>query len=173
MKTNRILQTIDNMSEQVGRVASYAYGVIMLIQLMEAFLRYVFSSPTIWAWDVNSQLFMGATILGGGYVLLHDTHVRVDVLYSRVSRKKKAIFDLISFTLTTFVLALMTWELADMAWGSWRSKERGYSLFAPPIYPVKLAFLIGVSLLLLQTVAHVYRTIRSLNHQDANEKGEA
>lgn len=160
------------MSERVGRVAAYAYGVIMLIQLMEAFLRYALSSPTLWAWDVNAQLFMSATILGGGYVLLHDAHVRVDVLYSRVSRRKKAIFDLVSFTLAAFVLGLMTWELADMAWTSWLNKERGHSLFAPPIYPVKLAFLIGVFLLLLQTVAHVYGIIRSLNQSDSNEKRE-
>jgi TRAP-type mannitol/chloroaromatic compound transport system permease small subunit len=172
MEKSKILQTIDNLSEWVGRIAAYGYAAIMLIQLMEVFLRYVFSSPTIWAWDVNTQLFVGATILGGGYVLSHDAHVRVDILYSHVSRRKKAIFDLVGFTLAIIALALLTWELADMTWGSWLSKERGYSLFAPPIYPVKSVFLIGVLLLLLQAIANGYRALRSFKEHGENERGE-
>ncbi len=66
MKESKILQTIDNMNEWVGRIASFGYVAILLIQVMEVILRYVFNSPTIWAWDINAQLFMGVSILGGG-----------------------------------------------------------------------------------------------------------
>ena len=173
MKQGKIFQTIDNMSEWVGRVAAYAYVAILAIQLMEAMLRYVFSSPTIWAWDVNGQLFVAVAILGGGYALLHDQHVRVDVLYSHLGRRKKAIVDLFSFLLTIIALALLTYELADMAQSSWRIKERGYSLFAPPMYPLKTVFFIGVFLLLLQAIAYTYRALRSFRDQDANKRGEA
>ncbi len=172
MKESKILQTIDDINEWIGRVASFGYVIILLIQMMEVILRYVFNSPTIWAWDVNAQLFMGVSILGGAYVLLHDAHVRVDVLYGRVSEKKKAIFDLISYTLTIFALAILTWQLADMMWESWRIKERSWSLFAPPIYPIKSIFFIGVFLLLLQTIAHVYRRLRFLRQREVAEKGD-
>jgi len=173
VKESKILQTIDDMSEWVGRVASFGYVAILLIQVMEVVLRYVFNSPTIWAWDVNAQLFMGVSILGGAYVLLHDGHVRVDVLYGRVSVRKKAIFDSISYTLTTLALSILTWQLADMTLESWRIKERSWSLFAPPLYPIKTIFFMGVLLLLLQTMAHVYRRLRSLSKQESTEKGEA
>lgn len=172
MKEGKILQTIDNTNEWVGRVAAFGYVAILFIQVMEVILRYIFSSPTIWAWDVNAQLFMGVSILGGGYVLLHDAHVRVDVLYGRVSRRTKAIFDLISFTLTILCLALLTWQLADMTWASWRMKERSWSLFSPPLYPIKTVYLIGVFLLLLQAIAYAYRRFRSFREQDPTEKGE-
>jgi TRAP-type mannitol/chloroaromatic compound transport system permease small subunit len=172
MKESRVLKTIDNVNEWVGRVASFAYVAVLLFQIMEVVLRYVFNSPTIWAWDVNAQLFMGTTILGGGYVLLHDGHVRVDVLYGRVSPKKRAILDLISFPLAIIALALMTWQLGDMALESWQVKERGPSFFAPPIYPLKTTYLIGVFLLLLQAIAYTYRRLRFLIEQDITEKGE-
>jgi len=173
MKQGKILSTIDNMSEWVARVAAYGYVAITLIQLMEACLRYVFISPTLWAWDVNGQLFVALAILGGGYVLLRDGHVRVDVLYSRFGRRKKAIVDLFGLLMTTIVLALMSYELVDMAWSSWRIRERGYSLFAPPMYPLKTVFLFGVFLLLLQAIVCTYRTLRSLRDQPADEKGAA
>ena len=172
MKESKILQTIDNVSEWVGRVAAFGYVAILFIQVMEVILRYVFNSPTIWAWDVNAQLFMGVSILGGGYVLLREGHVRVDVLYGRVSERKKATFDLISYTLTILALALLTWQLGDMTWGSWQIKERSWSLFSPPIYPLKTVFLIGVLLLLLQAIAYAYRRLRFLRTQDVTEKGE-
>ena len=172
MKESKILQTIDSINEWVGRVAAFGYVAILFIQVMEVILRYVFNSPTIWAWDVNAQLFMGVSILGGGYVLLRDGHVRVDVLYGRVSERKKAIFDLISYTLTILALALLTWQLGDMTQDSWRMKERSWSLFSPPIYPIKTVFFMGVFLLLLQAIAYAYRRLRSLGKQDATEKGE-
>jgi TRAP-type mannitol/chloroaromatic compound transport system permease small subunit len=171
MKQEKILLVIDSMSEWVGRVAAYGYVAILLIQLMEVVLRYIFTSPTIWAWDVNGQLFVALAILGGSYVLLRDGHVRVDILYSRFGRRKKAIFDLFSLLLTTIALALMTYELVKMAWSSWQIKERGYSLFAPPMYPLKTVFLIGVFLLLLQMIVCSYRALRSLRDQSADERG--
>jgi TRAP-type mannitol/chloroaromatic compound transport system permease small subunit len=172
MKENKCLQIIDNASEWVGRIAAFGYVAILFIQVMEVILRYVFNSPTIWAWDVNAQLFMGVSILGGGYVLLRDGHVRVDVLYGRVSKRKKAIFDLISYPLTILALALMTWQLGDMTLESWKIKERSWTLFSPPIYPIKTIFFMGVFLLLLQAIAYAYRRFQSFRGQDSMEKGE-
>jgi TRAP-type mannitol/chloroaromatic compound transport system permease small subunit len=153
------------LNEWVGRVAGFAYVAIMLVQVMDVLLRYCFNSPTIWAWDVNAQLFLGTSILGGGYVLLRDGHVRVDVLYSRVGPIKKAIFDLVTLTLTTLALALLSWQLSLMVGESWRIHERSWTLFAPPLYPIKTVFFIGVILLLLQAIAHAYRRLRFLSMQ--------
>ena len=162
MGGSKILRAIDNASEWTGRVAAFAYLAILLIQVMDVMLRYIFNQPTIWSWDVNAQLFIGASILGGGYVLLHDAHVRVDVLYSRMGERKKAFFDLITLTLLILVLGVLVWQLADMTLESWQIKEHGYSLFAPPLYPVKTVFLLGVFLLLMQSVSHACRKISSL-----------
>lgn len=161
MKGNRLLQTIENANGLVGKIAGFTYVVIMLIQIMDAILRYIFNRPTNWAWDINAQLFIGASILGGGYVLLHDSHIRVDLLYNRVNAKTKAVFDLISFSLTTLALALLTWQLGEMAWESWQIKEHGLTFFSPPVYPIKTLFFAAGVLLLLQAICVTYRRFES------------
>ena len=174
MKESKILQTIDNMNEWVGRVASFGYVAILLIQVMEVILRYVFNSPTIWAWDVNAQLFMGVSILGGAYVLLHDAHVRVDVLYGRVSERKKAIFDSISYTLTTLALAILTWQLADMTWESWRIQGAGAGAFLHhPSTQSRQSFLSAYFCYCCRRSPMSYRRLRFLSEQEATRKGEA
>jgi len=172
MKESRIPQTIDKMNLWIGRVVAFVYLAILFFQLMEVILRRVFNSPTIWAWDVNAQLFVGTAMLGGAYVLLRDAHVRMDVLYGRMSGKKRAICDLITFPLATVCLALLNWKVAQMALESWKMKEHSWSLFSPPVYPLKIVFCIAVFLLLLQAISHIFATLRSLRKQTAMGKGE-
>ncbi len=82
------------------------------------------------------------------------------------------MFDLISFPLVILSLALLTWQLSDMTWESWKIGEHGWSLFAPPLYPIKTIYLIGVFLLLLQAVAFFCRKLRSFRKQDPAEEGD-
>ena len=85
MKLNKLLDIIDKVNERVGTVVAFGLIVMMFIMLYEVVARYVFDSPTIWAWDVNGLLFSAVLVLGGGYVLLHRGHVRLDILFERLS----------------------------------------------------------------------------------------
>jgi TRAP-type mannitol/chloroaromatic compound transport system permease small subunit len=161
----RVVQVIDRFNEMVGKVVCFAFVGIMLIQVMEVILRYIFNSPTIWAWDVNSQLFTAVALLGGGHVLLHDSHVRMDLIYSRVSKKTKLTFDLIGFSLILLAFMVIIWKAGDMAWYTFETKARGQSYFAPLMWPVKSTLFFGAILLFLQTAAKLARTIVSLEKE--------
>lgn len=169
-KPNRILRIIDTINETVGRVICFAFLFIMLIQVMEVILRYVFNNPTIWAWDINSQLFTGAAILGGGYVLLHDAHVRLDLLYRRVNPRTKLIFDIISFPLIVMAFIIVIWKGGEMAWYAWEKKARARSYFAPLLWPVKSTLFIAAFLMLLQAISHYARIISSIKKQTRNSQ---
>lgn len=157
----RICDTIDTINESVGRFLSFAFIAIMLIQVMEATLRYVFRSPTIWAWDVNGQLFTAAAVLGGGYALLHRTHVNLDIVYGRVNSRAKVVFDLITFPLMLFVLVVVIWQGGDMAQHAWETQQRGRSFWAPLLWPVKSTIFIGALLLFFQAISNYIRTFLS------------
>lgn len=148
------LRVIDGINERVGRIICFSFAVIMLIQVMEVVLRYVFNSPTIWAWDVNSQMFSGTAILGGGYVLLYDSHVRMDLLYGRVKPKTKLVFDLVSFPLILLAFALVIWKGGEMALYAFQTKARGRSFFAPLLWPVKSTLFFAAILIFLQALAN-------------------
>lgn len=159
---DKYLQLIDRINERVGRIICFSFVIIMLIQVMEVILRYIFNSPTIWAWDVNGQLFSGTAILGGGYVLLHDSHVRMDLIYGRVNPKKKVIFDLISLPLILLAFLVIIWKGGEMALYAFETKARGRSYFAPLLWPVKSTLFFAAVLIFLQALANFLRGIFSL-----------
>lgn len=161
MRGDRIWKAIDTINDKIGRFICFALIFMALIQVMEVILRYVFNSPTIWAWDVNGQLFVGTAMLGGGYALLHNTHVRIDLLYGRVSPRTRVIFDLIVFPLIIMAFIIVIWKASDMGWSAWESKARAPSYFAPILWPVKSVLGIATFLMLLQAIANYTRTIAS------------
>ena len=53
--------------------------------LFEVVARYMFNSPTSWATEATTMLFVAYTILSGGYLLLHRGHIKVDIFYQQFS----------------------------------------------------------------------------------------
>jgi TRAP-type mannitol/chloroaromatic compound transport system permease small subunit len=90
-------------------------------------------------------------MLGGAYVMAKDSHVRVDIFYSRLSPKGKAILDLITFPIFFFLfIGVLVWEGSKMAIWSWSIWEHTQSPWSPPIYPLKTVIPVASFLLLLQ-----------------------
>jgi len=133
----RLGQFIDSSNEWLGRGASFLVLAIMAIAVMEVTLRYGFHRPTIWAWDVNIQLFAAFIFLGAGYHLLHRTVVTVDVLYNRFSPKWRAIADLITYLCCLTFCAVIIWGGTVMAVKSWAVMETSRTYFEPPLYFIK------------------------------------
>lgn len=98
-------------------------------------------------------MFGVSGLLAGGYVLLHKAHVNLDLLYSRVSRRKQAILDLITAPIFFFIMVLFIWKGMDFTLISWKTLEHSSSPWGPPFYPVKTVIPIAVLLLLLQGMA--------------------
>ncbi|WP_353224131.1 TRAP transporter small permease subunit [Salinisphaera sp. C84B14] len=151
------------MNDRIGRwLICYLPMVMFLLLVIEVVARYVFAAPTIWASELAQMVFALYVILSGGYLLFHDSHVRVDVIYSRFSAKGKAIADIAtSLLFFAFVLVLLKegWNVAEGAVSRW---ESSHSAWDPPIWPLKVAIPVGAGLLLLQGVAKLIRDIEIL-----------
>src|SRR4030043_53496 len=90
-----ILRIADVTNEWVGRVGSFLFLPLILFITFEVVMRYVFRSPTIWVHETSEYLLVILAMLGGGYTFLHKGHVSVDIIYSRLSVRRRAILDLI------------------------------------------------------------------------------
>ncbi|MEW5722419.1 MAG: TRAP transporter small permease subunit [Thermodesulfobacteriota bacterium] len=158
----RVLRRIDAVNEWIGRTICFAFVFIMVVQVMDVVLRYIFNNPTIWSWDVNGQVFSGTAILGGGYVLLRNGHVRLDLVYGQAGPRAKLVLDLISHTLMILAFAAVIWKAGEMAWSAWTSQARANTYFAPLLWPVKSTLFFGGLLLFLQAAANWVRLAVSL-----------
>ena len=143
-------QLVDGINEWLGKISSYFILVIMAIATMEVILRYGFSNPTIWAWDVNIQLFAAFIFLGAGYTLLHRTIITVDVLYNRFSPTWRAFADVITYVCCLTFCAVIIWGGTTMAVKSWSVLETSRSFFEPPLYYIKTLIPIAGVLMVIQ-----------------------
>lgn len=160
------IKIVDNINEYVGRATSFIIPIIMLIVSLEVVMRYVFDSPTIWAWDINIQLFALVVFLGGGYTFLKKGHVNIDILYGRLSSKGQAVLDIITAPIFFLFMGILLWKLGGMALQSVEEGEVMSTILAPPIYPLKILVTIGVLLFLLQGIASLLQSIKVLAKKD-------
>lgn len=94
--------------------ATFAFIGILIIALSiivfsSVIGRYFFSSPLKWAFD-SSIWFTGMiAFVSGGYVLYNDQHVRVDLLYEKLSPRLKSVIDLITALFIILMVLAFVW----------------------------------------------------------------
>ena len=171
------LKFIDAVNEKVGNLLSYFLFFFFVLLLMEVILRYFFNSPTVWANELAQMLFGAYAILAGGYILRTGGHVNVDILYSRLSRKQRAVLDIVTSSLFFLFCGMLLVYGGSLAWDSLARFEHSQSAWNPPLYPAKLMIPLAALLLMLQGLAKLIRDILILCNIDTGvtvetQKGE-
>lgn len=159
-KIDKLLKGIDTLSVWSGKIFSMLVLPIIVLETGESILRYIIQKPTDWSWELAAMLFGAFFMMGGAWVLKENNHVRTDVFYNKLSRKWKAYFDLFFFTTIFFVfIGIMVWKMGANAIYSVSIQETTFSMWAPPLYPLKVIFAISYILLLLQGLAKWLRDL--------------
>jgi len=155
----RFSRIVDSINEWTGKILCYLILVVMLTGVYEVGMRYFFNMPTRWVWEMNGLFLCVLAALGGGYALLQQAHVRVDIVYDRFSTRTKAIIDLFSSSFMFLFLVVLVWQTSKMSLHSIKHLEHSQTIFGPPIYPFKVILAIGIFLFLLQGLSHFLRNL--------------
>ena len=152
----RFLHVIDQISDWSGKTFSWLLFITMLIIGFEIIMR-IFGNPQIWVFDIT--LFTAGTVyvVGGAYTLLKDRHVKMDVLYSRLSPRTQSLLDLITFPGFVVFCGILLWQGGVRGWESFLMGETLYTGFRPIVWPVRLMIPLGGLLILLQGLAKFIR----------------
>jgi TRAP-type mannitol/chloroaromatic compound transport system permease small subunit len=162
----RLAQTIDALNERIGRALLWLVAVVTLISAANALMRYGFGiSSNAWL-EIQWYLFGAIFLLGAGYTLKHNGHVRIDVLYGRWSPRGRAWIDLFGTALFLLPLsALMAWLSWHGFSESWNSGEVSSDAGGLLRWPVRLLIPLGFTLLGLQGIAEIIKRIAFLRGQ--------
>lgn len=148
-----LIHVIDAINEWVGKVVSVWIIALIGVILFEVVMRYFFRMPTIWAHETSVYIFGAMWILVGGFALLRNRMVAVDVFYGRFSLRGKAIADVCTFILALAYTVALLWTSGKLAWDSVLWNEHSETVWRVPYYPFRLMLLIGVFLLLIQLIS--------------------
>jgi TRAP-type mannitol/chloroaromatic compound transport system permease small subunit len=116
----KIINFLESINNGIGRIVCWFGLMMLLLQFFNVVLRYVFGMNYIFLNE--GVLYLHATLfmLGSGYTLMVDKHVRVDIFYSKLSVRKRAMVDLFGhliFLLPSMViLFIYTWPTVKTSW---------------------------------------------------------
>jgi TRAP-type mannitol/chloroaromatic compound transport system permease small subunit len=158
-----IIRLLEAITRSIGFVSAWIIVPLAGSMVWEVVSRYVFSKPTIWAYEA-AYMQMGALfVLGIAFVSQMDGHVRVDLVYANFSTRKKALADLIGLLLIAplvFWLCFGLWEYFERAWSS--GERSGESIWSPVVWPSRATFWLGFVLFAMQITAEVLKSLSTL-----------
>ena len=156
---------IDGLNNRIGQGIRWLSLIMILVGAFNAIARYatrytgVSLSSNAYL-DLQWYFFSLIFLLGAAYGLEHDVHVRVDVLYSRLTRKKRAWIDLGGTVLFLIPFSvLMLWVSWPAVRNSWSIKETSPDPGGLPRYPIKAVILLSFALLVLQALSQVVKQV--------------
>ena len=118
------VRTVDRLNDWIGRGVAWLTLAMVLVTFLVVVLRYAFSLG--WVWMQESYVWLHGIVfmVGAGYTLLHDGHVRVDIFYRSNSSRYKAWVDLGGALLLLLpVTAAVMWASWDYVLVSWAKME--------------------------------------------------
>ena len=151
---------IDAVNGVIGKLMGWPILAAILVSTTNAVTRKLFSiSSNAWL-ELQWYLFGAAFMLAAAYTLRQNEHVRIDVLYGRVSDRTRQWIDLLGhlFFLMPFSL-LMVYYLYPYVMSSYRSGEVSTNSGGLIIWPAKAVLLIGFILLTLQGISEIIKKI--------------
>jgi TRAP-type mannitol/chloroaromatic compound transport system permease small subunit len=95
---------IERIVDAMGAVLSMVMILMVLNVAFDVMMRYVFRASSVGMQEMEWHLFSLIILFGVGVGLRHESHVRVDFLYDKMSDKKKALINIFG---TIFMLAPM------------------------------------------------------------------
>lgn len=156
----KISTFIDRMNRKIGESVSWLTLALVVLVCIDVMLRYLFSRSYAWLTELEWHLFALIFLLSAGYAVLLDKHVRVDLFYSKFTKKDQCLVDFAGGLL--FLLpwsAVLIYFSFTYALDSYRLQESSNDPGGLPIlYLIKFAVPLSLILLLLQGVSEIIKS---------------
>ena len=154
----KFADSVDWLTEQVGQTLKWLVLFSTLISAGNALVRYTLHTGSN-AWlEIQWYMFAAMFLLGAGYALKYDEHVRVDVFFSRMSPRTQAWVDVFGGLLFLLpITIIIAWMGIPMVVNSYRITEYSSDAGGLLRWPVKIMIPLGFGLLALQGVAEVIK----------------
>lgn len=156
-------RAIDTLNEYLGRLVYWCILIMVLVSSGNATMRYAFNIASN-AWlELQWYLFAVVFLLCSGYTLLHNEHIRIDVVSSHLSRRTQVWIDVFGFVLFLLPMSLfIMWLSWPVFMNAWRSGEISGSAGGLIRWPARMLVPLGFFLLSAQGFSELIKRIAFL-----------
>ena len=162
-----ISRVIDTLNEWGGRIVAWATFLVVLVVFTDVVMRYAFNTSYVFVQELEWHMFAFIFLMGAGYTLLKDGHVRVDIFYQRMSDKSKAWVNLVGVLLFLlpgcYMIMATSW---GFVYNSWSVMEGSPDPGGIPLrFIIKGTIPAGFVLITLQGIALGIRSLLTLTQR--------
>ena len=158
-KARTVVRTIDSINWWVGSGVKWLTLLLVLITTYDVLMRYVFRAGSIYIQESEWHLFAANFMLAAGWTLLNDGHVRVDLVYTRLSDKKKAWIDFLGSIVFLIPYCML------VIWAAWPFVSDSWSILEgspdpgglPALYLLKTVIPVSFFLLGIQAISQAVK----------------
>ncbi len=156
----KLSNLVDALNERIGRATIWCILIAVLISAGNAVVRKAFNTSSNAFLEIQWYLFSAIFLLGAGYTLLRNEHVRIDLIAGRFSKRGQAMIDIfgILFFLLPMAIAVMylSWPIFLLAY---QNNEQSSNAGGLVVWPVRLLVPVGFFLLVLQGISELIKRI--------------
>jgi len=153
------VRAVDAVNRVVGRFTMYLIFAMMGVLLFSSGSRTFAGVSHIWVVETAQFLLAAYYLLGGGYSMQLDSHVRMDLVYSRWKPRTRAAVDVVTAGFLVFYLIVLLVGGLSSTQYAIEYGQKNYSSWAPPLAPIKIVMVIGIVLMLLQVIAIFFKDL--------------
>jgi TRAP-type mannitol/chloroaromatic compound transport system permease small subunit len=167
-----LVRAINRLSAGFAVIAAMQLIALMGIMVYEVVCRFGFNAPNLWSYDIVYLLSGTLFLLGAGYTLREDAHVRIDFLSQALPPRIRSFIEM-GFSMFIFlpILGLITWSVGERAWLAFISGQTDYtSPWGPVMWPFYGGMAVGLAGLWLQLAASV---LKGFLHNDTSDARSA
>ncbi len=157
---------IDRFSVATGHLVSWLTLLMVVVTFVIVVLRYLFDSGFIWLQESLTWMHACVFMLGAAYTLQREEHVRVDIFYRKMNKRRRAVVNVFGVLLFVFPLcAFLIFSGFDYAAASWNVAEESRNsggLPFPAVPLLKTVLIVMPLAVSLQGFALLVRSLRQL-----------
>jgi len=152
---------LDAFIRRIGHFVMWTNGILIFAIILQVVMRYGFGKGLVVLEEVQWHLYALGIMIGASYAMMMDSHIRVDIIHARLSKKWKLRWDIfgIVFLLLPFIIMVFHQSL-DFVYESWRVNERSDAPMGLPWrWLIKSVIPISFGLLFVAAISRLVRII--------------
>ncbi len=157
-------------TEGTVSVAAIVALLVALVGTIDILTTRVFAQAIPGAFELSEAGLVLMVFLGLAVVTREEGHIKVDIIVNRMNNRLQLICGIFALGLTACFLGLMTWQMWSLALKSWKIDEMATGLLPFPIYPVKIAALLGLATATIEALRRLIIVLMEALHPIRKDK---
>lgn len=160
------VRAMDRIAEYIGLFAMYLIYVMIGVLLFDVVSDKAFGFVQNWTVETAQFTLAAYYFMAGPKTMKDNEHVRLDLMYGRLSTRGRAAIDMVTIWLVVFYLGVMLWGALSSLQYSWATNQRLPSLWAPSLVPIKVLMVVCIILMLMQCLAIFFKDIATVRGKE-------